>query len=266
MSWQAAAATAAQYLMNGVTDAIGYGRSRSAQRRQYDYAFQLNKQIFAYNELLQKRNMNYQTAMSNTAHQREVEDLRAAGLNPILSAGGQGASTPSAAQSTSAAQIPTDGADLYSAYIGSIQRFKELNQQDKRLNQEETRLDNETKLTNKQIDQIIESIDSSKVASSNQTAITQAQVEKIKNDMKNDDLRVAIDTKNAEANYLNAQTGLSQYEWNQKRDRMSLYLEGQRDLNNYEFQERNWQLKKLGYPGEISRSLGGFLGGAVRHR
>lgn len=57
------------------------------------------KQANAQNIDLAREQMGFQERMSSTAHQREVSDLREAGLNPILSVNA-GASSPAGAMAT----------------------------------------------------------------------------------------------------------------------------------------------------------------------
>lgn len=54
-------------------------------------------QSYAFNSAEAQKSRDWQEYMSNTAHQREVQDLISAGLNPVLSASLGGSSTPSGA-------------------------------------------------------------------------------------------------------------------------------------------------------------------------
>lgn len=86
-----------------------------------------NAKAMEFNAAEAAKNRDWQKMMSDTAHQREIKDLQAAGLNPVLSAmGGQGAAVTSGAtasgvtSSGAKGDVDTSASSAMVSLLGSL--------------------------------------------------------------------------------------------------------------------------------------------------
>ena len=173
----------------GAVTSIG-GNMLSAKQNQKYSKRMLNIENFFNSEEAEKQR-NWEEKMANTAHQREMNDLEKAGLNPVLSAN-SGAVTPTGATASSGQQSAARMANIGDTINNAINAYSTAKQADiaekktpseikkniaesKKMTSEAVRNNILTPSEKKQIDKYTEVLESEKVKNTAQTGALNSQ-------------------------------------------------------------------------------------------
>lgn len=147
--------------------------------RDYNSAEAAKQRYWQSNEAAIDR--QWQTEMANTAHQREVKDLQAAGLNPILSAN-SGAAAGSGGMATGGAAASTQQNSNLGSLISIIQGISSLKNAGasaKQAENQKQQVENQNELFKEQIENLKNEIQNRNINTAAGVRETEARIGKI---------------------------------------------------------------------------------------
>jgi len=110
-------------IFNGITGLVGAGLNYAGARSANKANKKMAREQMGFQQASNREQMGFQERMSNTAYQRSVQDMKQAGINPIVAFNQGGASTPPGASSQGS---KSEHKNQFAGAVSSAMAYKQL--------------------------------------------------------------------------------------------------------------------------------------------